>query len=255
MNIENQVFLALYNEYAKSLPDMTSINAISLGISESEFNKALQKLKEKDIIRGLYVTRGYDGEVIMSYLNNVFFTKNADEYYQNIFRNGSKFSGNSKIFISHSSKDLKYAKALVTLFERIGIHEEEIFCSSVPEYGVPNGENIHTYLAHQFNDYNLKLYYLLSENYYRSPDSMNEMGAAWIQNNEYSLILLPGFEFDQIKGFIDRYKAGIKLDANIVEVKSRLGQEKDRLINAFHLPNLSMDKWERIRDEFIEEVK
>lgn len=38
----------------------------------------------------------------------------------------------NKLFISHSSKDAEYVKAVVELLEDIGLSEEEMVCSSVP---------------------------------------------------------------------------------------------------------------------------
>lgn len=40
----------------------------------------------------------------------------------------------AKIFISHSSKDEKYAQTLVELLEKIGISSKFIFCTSVSQY-------------------------------------------------------------------------------------------------------------------------
>ncbi len=38
MDIENRVFLALYNEYNRIPHNLRSITSISLGLSEEEFN-------------------------------------------------------------------------------------------------------------------------------------------------------------------------------------------------------------------------
>ncbi len=43
----------------------------------------------------------------------------------------------SKIFISHSSEDLKYVEPFVELLADIGLTNENIFCSSVPDYAIP----------------------------------------------------------------------------------------------------------------------
>ena len=38
---------------------------------------------------------------------------------------------------------------------------------------------------------------------------MNEMGAAWVLKNDYTTILLPGFEFNEIKGAINPRQIGL----------------------------------------------
>ena len=60
-----------------------------------------------------------------------------------------------KIFISHASKDKNYVSSIVKLLEFIGLRQEQLFCSSVPGYGIPLDEDIYDYLRQQFQEYNL----------------------------------------------------------------------------------------------------
>ena len=62
----------------------------------------------------------------------------------------------SKIFISHSSRDLAFVQPLVELFEHIGLNPENMFCSSVAGYNVPLDSNIYNYLKEQFQSYDLR---------------------------------------------------------------------------------------------------
>ena len=87
-----------------------------------------------------------------------------------------------KLFISHSSEDREYVKLIVELLEAIGI--TEIFCSSVPGYGVPLSEDIYDYLKTEFNRFDLYILFVLSDHYYGSVASLNEMGAAWVLQKE-----------------------------------------------------------------------
>ncbi|MCD8103931.1 MAG: toll/interleukin-1 receptor domain-containing protein [Lachnospiraceae bacterium] len=160
-----------------------------------------------------------------------------------------------KVFISHSSEDIQYVNIFVQLLQDIGLRKEHIFCSSVPGYDVPEGYDIYDYLREQFNTYDLHIFYVLSDNYYKSPACLNEMGAAWILQSRYTTILLPGFKFVSIKGAINPNKASTKLDRDIYEVKDKLGQIKDNLIKEFGLYDYSGTIWEKRRDRFIEEVE
>ena len=84
--------------------------------------------------------------------------------------------------------------------------------------------------------------FALSDNYYNSCVSLNEMGAAWVTATHKDLLLLPGFEFDDIKGCIDKNTAGISLDSEDKLLKARLGGLKNSLISEFHLnPVLDID--------------
>ena len=42
-----------------------------------------------------------------------------------------------KLFISHSSKDAEYMKAFVDLLVTIGVHKDQITCTSVPQCNIP----------------------------------------------------------------------------------------------------------------------
>ena len=83
---------------------------------------------------------------------------------------------------------------------------------------------------------------------------MNEMGAAWVLKNDYTTILLHGFEFNEIKGAINPRQIGIKLDGDSDDVKEKLGQLKDTLLQKFGLSSLSDVRWERKRDAFISTI-
>ncbi len=162
-----------------------------------------------------------------------------------------------KLFISHASKDQVFVEALIKLFEFMGIGQntERIICTSVEGYGIPLDANIFDFLKEQFLDYHLYVIFLLSSNYYASPVCLNEMGAAWVLQTRYTSILVPGFRFDMIRGAIDPAKKAIQMDARDIQIKDGLNNLKDNLLSVFGLGDLAQTRWERYRDQFIEEVK
>lgn len=162
----------------------------------------------------------------------------------------------NKIFISHSSRDMAFVQPLVELFEHIGLTSENMFCSSIPGYNVPLDKNIFDYLKEQFDNYNLRVVFVLSENYYNSPASLNEMGAAWVLRHKYTSILIPQFDFVDIKGVIDKMQISIKLDSAKTELKARLNELRDTIVKEFEIKTslASQNIWERHRDEFINKV-
>jgi hypothetical protein len=85
---------------------------------------------------------------------------------------------------------------------------------------------------------------------------MNEMGAAWVLQHNYTSILLPKFDFKDIKGVIDQMRISIKLDSDIRELRPRLNELRDKMIIELGLneTTASRIKWERHRDDFIEKV-
>ena len=159
------------------------------------------------------------------------------------------------IFISHSSKDKEYTKAFVDLLFDIGLNEDDIVCSSYPGLGVPLRASIYEWLVEKFQECDLHVFYFLSHNYYKSAASLNEMGAAWALKQKWDGILLPGFSFAEITGCIDPSQIGIKLDGDIDELKHRLGELKDDIVEEFGLRAVSTTRWERIRNEFIDTIQ
>jgi len=160
-----------------------------------------------------------------------------------------------KLFISHSSKDKEYIAALVEMLEHIGMSEGSFVCTSIPGYGIPGGCNIYDWLREQFEDNNLRVLFALSENYYNSPACLNEMGAAWVTKATHTLLLLPGFDFSDIRGCVNSMEVGISVDSNDDELKHRLNELKDYLVLEHNLKPVSQTNWERYRDGFIQSVR
>lgn len=187
-------------------------------------------------------------------------SKNIDKYYPPEVLRSYNSKGKDitampvkspKVFISHSSLDKNYVSALVELLESIGLNEQQLFCSSIPGYGIPLDEDIYDYLKLQFDSHKLHVILVLSDNYYESIACMNEMGAAWMLQSKYTTVLLPNFEFKNIKGAINPRKIGLKLDNDLTDVKEKLGQLKDGLLEEFNLHSITDVLWERKRDNFI----
>lgn len=159
-----------------------------------------------------------------------------------------------KVFISHATKDEAYVRKLVELLEDIGLTEEQVVCSSIPGYGIPLGEDIYEWLAKQFRDFDLHVLFVLSDNYYSSVACQNEMGAAWVLKTKYDTILLPGFEFRDIKGAVNPNQISMKLDGNEEVLKQHLNELKGKLVSEFELTMPSTPKWERHRNTFITSI-
>lgn len=160
-----------------------------------------------------------------------------------------------KLFISHSSKDKEYMIALTELLEDIGMPDGSFVCTSVPGHGIPGGAKIFDWLREQFLTCDLRVLFALSHNYYESAASLNEMGAAWVTKSADTLLLLPGFKFDDIDGCIDPREMGISFGMDDEELKHRLNEFKDTLIQEHQLPTITQARWDRHRDKFIRTVR
>lgn len=82
------------------------------------------------------------------------------------------------------------------------------------------------------------------------------MGAAWVLQQRYTSVLLPQFNFKDIKGVIDQIRISIKLDSEKMELRARLNELRNTLIEEFGLRSSlnSQNIWERNRDKFIDKI-
>ena len=145
--------------------------------------------------------------------------------------------------------------ALTELLEDIGMPDGSFVCTSVPGHGIPGGAKIFDWLREQFLTCDLRVLFALSHNYYESAASLNEMGAAWVTKSADTLLLLPGFKFDDIDGCIDPREMGISFGMDDEELKHRLNEFKDTLIQEHQLPTITQARWDRHRDKFIRTVQ
>ena len=190
--------------------------------------------------------------------------KNIDKYYPDeekesgLSHSQGGASGMKKkplIFISHSSKNKDQVAKIADLLRSINLSpRRDIFCSSLPGYGIPNGANIFDFLRERFLNYDLHIIFVHSPEYYESVVSLNEMGAAWVLKSNATSLLLPGFDFSGMKGAIGSDSIAIKLDGNQSEVKDRLNQLRRELEAEFNIPDNEDIIWEDARDKFIREI-
>lgn len=159
------------------------------------------------------------------------------------------------IFISHSSENKAQVAKIADLLRSINLSpRRDIFCSSLPGYGIPNGANIFEFLRERFVDYDLHIIFVHSPEYYESPVCLNEMGAAWALRANATSLLLPGFDFSGMKGVIGSDCIAIKLDGDRSEVKDRLNQLRRELEAEFDISDNEDIIWEEARDRFIHEI-
>lgn len=156
-----------------------------------------------------------------------------------------------KIFISHASADKKYGEVLVKLLRGLGLKRDQIIFTSDDDYGIPIDRNIFGYLKDQIND-EVYMIYLLSDKYYERVACLNEMGAAWIVQNDYTVIGIPDFDFNNPKfseGAIDPRRIGFTLDN-----KKRIVEFKNKILDRFEL-SIDEPDWNNLLDNYLENIK
>lgn len=155
-----------------------------------------------------------------------------------------------KIFISHSSRNAKYGQAIVDLLSGVGVNSNQIIFTSNDAFGIPTGQNIFKWLKDRIVE-KPHVIYLLSPEYYSSVACLNEMGAAWIVENQHTIIFTPQFkpsspEFQN--GALDPREMGFKINNT-----DRILEFVESLKEHYDISNNAVFVSQKIR-RFIEEV-
>lgn len=159
-----------------------------------------------------------------------------------------------KVFISHSGEDKSFVNELVKLLEFLGVDSpNKLLCSSIKGYQIPTSEDFAEYIMKQFYEYNLFVIIVHSHNYYSSPYSLNEMGAAWVLKTDFFSFLVTGFEFKDMDGVINNRTISVKVDQD--DAGARLNELKNKLVPLFKPQGVNESRWETLRDEFLSNVK
>ena len=158
------------------------------------------------------------------------------------------YSGEIKIFISHSSKDETIVRNFTDQILKlgIGIEAQDIFCTSIEELGIKNGEDIRSHIKSnlQMADF---AFLMISNNYKQSEICLNEMGAVWAYNNNVRYYLLPGTEFDSVGWLCDPKKA------DAIDSPIALDAIRQELLEYYQLPDNGIE-WSRHRQTFIDNI-
>lgn len=165
-----------------------------------------------------------------------------------------KTSTSPVIFISHSSTDKKYGDALRNFITGLGVKKDQLVYTSHPLHKIPLNKNIYEYLRSRINN-NTFMIFLWSNAYLRSSACLNEMGAAWLAQSDYTNIYTPDFDFtnyEYSKCAVDKNRMGaiLKVDDNL---KISMIELKEKIEQLFNLSNDDKDIT-FLLDRFIKEI-
>lgn len=158
------------------------------------------------------------------------------------------------IFLSHSSKNKKYGDALEYFITSLGVKNSQLIYTSHPLHKIPLGANIYDYLRKNINK-NVFMIILWSNDYLESPACLNEMGAAWVAQSDYTNIYVPDFEFGNKKYHecaVDTKKMGAVLK-NDQHCKTAMIELKNKIQELFSLENDEV-KVNYMLDEFMKKI-
>lgn len=160
-----------------------------------------------------------------------------------------KESTGKRVFISHSSKDKQYVTDFVNhiLCLGIGLSLDDIFCTSIEDMTMRNGEDIRMHIQENIRSAEYS-FLLISNNYKASEVCVNEMGAVWAYEANVRLFLLPNTDFTSIGWLCDTRKADKLTDSVALD---RLYKE---MVEYFSLKE-NLIHWSQQREMFVGRVR
>jgi len=158
------------------------------------------------------------------------------------------------ILLSHRSTDKKYGDAIERLLSSIGIDNNQLIYTSHPLHKIPLDKSIYEYLRESFGR-KIFVIVLWSNEYLDSPACLNEMGAMWVTQSDYTNMYVPTFDFSNPKYYqcaVDKNKMGAVLDGSD-NCKASMVEFIYKLVDMFDL-QIDEKQWIFSLDQFIEDI-
>lgn len=164
-------------------------------------------------------------------------------------------SNKSLVFLSHQSGDKKFGDALEKFIVGLGVKNNQLIYTSHPLHKIPMDKNIYDYLRENISK-EIFMIILWSNTYLESPACLNEMGAAWVTQSDYTNIYVPNFSFGNPKYHecaVDTKKMGAVLNGD-AHCKASMIELKNKIVKMFKIEIDEMLSLFLI-DQFINEIK
>ncbi len=150
-----------------------------------------------------------------------------------------------KIFVSHAAKDESLVEAFVELLQvGIGVHPDDVFCSSLPGMNIPTGTGFIDYIKSQITNPKLVLL-VVSQEFLKSHFCHNEVGATWGLSLPIYPLLVPPVDYADVRGVL------VEKQLSKIDDKEKLNDLGDDITEKLGLTPFKTSHWERKRDKFL----
>lgn len=235
-----------------NLDKPTSIKIIDIDYKwlEKDRGKIKEQINKMKNIYGkwsLDVLKCFGKDVTTDFEIMPFASSQSSNVNSSIAKDKTYQTTDSKIFISHSSKDEAIVKKFVDLIldNALGVNTSLIFCTSIEGLGIKSGQDFKQKIKTELLNSKIVLQ-IISKDYKSSEVCLNEMGAAWVLADDVIPLVIDN-EYDV--GFINRSNQQLKLSSK----KDILQFIDDRDLL---FPNKSsLAKIDRHIDEFLATLK
>lgn len=245
LRIEYDGIFGITNDYTSDPVVMNSLTQLKLALENEECETICYTL---DVLIDWYRTHlseirnndyvfNYDQYVRnFELLKNIRANITPDDCHPTIPQDNSQVDSSPLIFISHRSSDKQYGNALRDFISGLGVPNNRLIYTSHPLHKIPLDRNIYDYLRSNISS-NVFMIILWSNQYLESPACLNEMGAAWVVQSDYTNLYVPDFAFGNPKYHecaVDTSKMGAVLNGD-AHCRASMLELKDKIVNLFNL--------------------
>lgn len=240
LEIEYDGIFGIIADYTSDPNIMNYLSKLEKGIDKRDYETVKYSIEELIAWYDLNITKIRNNTFVNNFdshyknktlLNEIHAILNPDDFVVGIADKASGLKSKNKlIFLSHKSKDKKYGDALRDFIVGLGVNNDQLIYTSHPLHKIPLDKNIYDYLRENINS-EIFMIILWSDDYLESPACLNEMGAAWVTQSDYTNIYVPTFSFGNPKYHecaVDTRKMGAVLNgdahckANLIELKNKI---------------------------------
>lgn len=159
------------------------------------------------------------------------------------------------VFISHRGSQVDFVTALVNLLNNCGFTKDNLFCSSVPGFNIDLDEDIIETLRKKFINFDIYVVYVFSTDFFDSAYCLNEMGAAWVLQVDYSIIVTQDMDESKIDGVVSKTRTRVSFKDKDLQLMDRMIQLRNKLLNFAGLPLVDEIDWNRYYSAFLDRLK
>ncbi len=96
--------------------------------------------------------------------------------------------------------------------------------------------------------------YVLTTDFFDSPYCLNEMGAAWVLQADYSIIITKDMDESKIDGVLSKTRTRISFKDQREQLDARMIELRDKLLSFAELPKVDDVDWSRYYNIFLNHV-
>ena len=245
LRIEYDGIYGTIDDYTSDPNIMNYLLKLKTGIDELDYEVVKYSLEEiikwydkniEKIRNNEFVHNWGSHQKNRTLLKDILAKLSPDDFENREFNVANVSSANKLIFLSHQSKDKKYGDALRNLIVGLGVKNEQLIYTSHELHKIPMDENIFEYLRKNIHS-EIFMIFLWSNTYLESPACLNEMGAAWVTQSDYTNVYVPDFDFGNPKYYecaVDAKKIGAVLNGN-GHCKQNMIEFKNKIQTLFNL--------------------